>query len=258
MAKISKKKSKVPKSNFGYFPGARLTRNQELGLPPPNFSKSSQITSAAAAGQPTKISVATSTSDLCTGLNRATSTTSLNLDFQNLTVSKGQFSDVSESESEPEILSSSDPHFKFKRYEETTTISSAGNENIPTSSTYFSLLTVGLGRGLGRGIGRGKQYRAEFRTTENNSEGRTAENLVNTNLGRGKSPGHFQKRNDANTINLSFDQLPDGKKLKYLSLHPSTETPDTPNQSKSTSQIKIHGLSTSSSHPVMVISSDSE
>lgn len=251
MVKISKKKSTGPKSSFGNFPGLRVPRNQELGLPPPNFTKSNQPVASEPKLDPIKISVSTSTMGLNSGLHKSTSTTSLNLNFENLRVSKGQFSDVSDSEDEIENTPD-DPHFKFKRYEETTTVSSIGNDNnIPTSSTYFSLLTVGFGRGLGRGVGRGKQFRAEFRTTENDYEGHTGENLVTTNLGRGKSPGHFQEKG-INSGNLSFDQLPDGKRLKYLSLHPSTETSE--QQPASSSRVRVHGLSTSSSHSVMVIS----
>lgn len=251
MAKISKKK--VNKSNFGNFPGARLPRNQVLGLPPPNFIRPCQNTQEPNKPnefQPTKVSVSTSTSELCPGLHKSTSVTSLDLNFENLVVStsKGQFSDVSDSEENYASQTPDDPHYKFKRYEKTTTISSTGpDNNIPTSSTYFSLLTVGLGRGLGRGVGKGKQYRADFKTTENDYEGLTDEHLVNTNVGRGKSPGHFRATSRA----LSFDQLPDGKRLKGLSLHPSTESSDKPS-----SKVQINGLSTSScsSHPYMVIS----
>lgn len=167
MGRVSKRKNfKNFRPKQPLLPTPFSFRSDQLGLPPPNFLASSpgEITNP-------KVSTSTSTTGLTNFLTESTSTNFDNSDDILHKTKTGQFDDLpaENTRQDNDKIShdtSSDPNFKFRRYEGTSTISC---DNIPTSSTYFSLARIGLSNPCGgfRCPGRGKMRRSEFTTTEN-------------------------------------------------------------------------------------------
>lgn len=81
--------------------------------------------------------------------------------------------------------------------------------------------------------------------------------MINLNVGRGRSAGHFPKNSSGDFY--SFDQLPNGDRLRALSIHASDDlqfmaTKSISGSTDNATKVVIHGLSSSSSNPEMQIS----
>lgn len=259
MARITKKKI----SKKGKVPLLQLpTRSEQIGLPaPPCFMNYSAPPTTLANFKPV-CSVATSTSDLKQALQVTQSTSMTGLaekekEEKEEEVDEQQVNQVTDEflSSTTENLSLEGADFRFRRGQS----SSYSEDNLPTSSTYFSLLRISAGRGLsiGRGTssarGPGVGWQTGFQTTSNRYERNTRPGLCNVNVGRGRNPGWFM--DEENERMYSFDHLPNLGRLNRLTLHPSTttqsteeiETPEPQPNALTTNPVIINGLSTSAS-----------